>query len=90
MKKRKHLMKEEKNIKVLVSGHTDKIGDDVSNMLLSQRRAESIKAYLIKKGINGQRIKTLGFGETKPAYEYGLNNESNILNRRIEVEIIVN
>lgn len=83
-------MNEEINVKVLISGHTDKAGDDASNQILSQRRAESIKSYLIKKGINGLRIKTKGFGETVPAYEYAPNSESNILNRRIEAEIIEN
>jgi hypothetical protein len=83
-------MNEEQKVKVLISGHTDKAGDDASNQLLSQRRAESVKSYLIKKGINAQRIKTKGFGETTPAYEYAPNSESNILNRRIEVEIIEN
>jgi outer membrane protein OmpA-like peptidoglycan-associated protein len=83
-------MNEEQKVKVLISGHTDKAGDDASNQLLSQRRAESVKSYLIKKGINAQRIKTKGFGETMPAYEYAPNSESNILNRRIEVEIIEN
>ncbi len=83
-------MKEETKVKVLISGHTDKAGDDASNQILSQRRAESIKSYLIKKGINNLRIKTKGFGETLPAFEYQPNTESNILNRRIEAEIIEN
>lgn len=83
-------MNEEAKVKVLISGHTDKAGDDASNQILSQRRAESIKSYLIKKGINGLRIKTKGFGETVPAYEYAPKSESNILNRRIEAEIIEN
>jgi hypothetical protein len=83
-------MNEEIKVKVLISGHTDKAGDDASNQILSQRRAESIKSYLIKKGINSLRIKTKGFGETLPAFEYPLNSESNILNRRIEAEIIEN
>jgi OOP family OmpA-OmpF porin len=83
-------MKEESKVKVLISGHTDKAGDDASNQILSQRRAESIKTYLIKKGINNLRIKTKGFGETLPAFEYQPNTESNILNRRIEAEIIEN
>ena len=83
-------MKEESKVKVLISGHTDKAGDDASNQILSQRRAESIKSYLIKKGINNLRIKTKGFGETLPAFEYQPNTESNILNRRIEAEIIEN
>lgn len=83
-------MNEEVNVKVLISGHTDKAGDDASNQTLSQRRAESIKSYLIKKGINGLRVKTKGFGEIVPAYEYAPNSESNILNRRIEAEIIEN
>ena len=83
-------MKDEQGVKILVSGHTDKVGDDNSNLVLSQKRAEGVKSYLIKKGINADRISTVGFGETKPAYGYSGKEESSFLNRRIEVEILSN
>lgn len=54
-----------KNAKIIVNGHTDKIGDPKKNVLLSQARANSIKKYLVAKGINKNRIKAVGLGDTK-------------------------
>lgn len=76
------------NIKILIEGHTDKVGDDNSNMLLSQNRADNVKNYFINKGIKNNRIIAKGFGELKPAYPYINNNELNELNRRIEIKIM--
>lgn len=49
-----------------INGHTDNQGDDAKNMTLSQKRAEAVKAYLVKKGIDASRLTPVGFGETKP------------------------
>ena len=51
----------------VIEGHTDNVGNEAANVKLSQRRAESIKAYLVEKfGINGSRIKAVGYGPSKP------------------------
>jgi OOP family OmpA-OmpF porin len=51
----------------VIEGHTDNVGNEAANVKLSQRRAESIKAYLVEKfGINGLRIKAVGYGPNKP------------------------
>lgn len=52
--------------KVRVEGHTDSVGNDASNLKLSQRRADSVMAALLKRGIDPGRMEALGFGETKP------------------------
>lgn len=52
--------------KVELGGHTDSIGSDAYNMKLSLKRANAAKAYLIKKGLNGDLISVEGFGESKP------------------------
>ncbi|MBL8919779.1 MAG: OmpA family protein [Myxococcaceae bacterium] len=52
--------------KVRIEGHTDSVGDDVKNMKLSQARADSVRAALIKLGIDPGRMDSVGFGETKP------------------------
>ena len=53
-------------INVRVEGHTDTDGDDAHNLDLSQRRAESVVAYLAKQGIDRARLTAQGFGETQP------------------------
>lgn len=75
------------NVVILVEGHTDNVGSNRINDALSKRRAESVKKYLVKKGINPKRIKTIGYGERRPiasnATEWGRR-----LNRRTEIVIV--
>jgi len=52
---------------VLLEGHTDSVGNDAYNQTLSERRAEAVKAWLVgKEGLDASRLKTQGFGESKP------------------------
>ena len=51
---------------VIVSSNTDSNGDEIHNMELSKKRAEEVKAYLVKSGIDASRIETIAFGESKP------------------------
>ena len=74
-------------IEILVEGYTDLLGDYDSNMKLSINRANSVKKYLLNKGINGDRIEVKGYGEDKPAYPYEYGSEINPFNRRIEIKI---
>lgn len=80
-------MKAKPNIKILVEGHTDAIGGLESNQVLSEKRAEAVRDYLINKGIEPNRIETMGFGKSKPI----ANNNTAFgrqLNRRTEIVII--
>ncbi len=52
---------------VVVEGHTDRMGSHKYNQKLSERRAESVKAYLVSKGTDADKIETLGMGKTVPA-----------------------
>ena len=52
---------------VVIEGHTDRMGSQQYNQKLSERRAESVKAYLVSKGVERDRIETLGMGKTVPA-----------------------
>ncbi len=52
--------------KLEITGHTDDQGDDKVNMVLSQKRAEAVKAYLVSKGVSADKLRTFYFGETKP------------------------
>ncbi len=68
---------------VTIEGHTDSRGNDAFNLKLSQRRADSVKAYLISKGIDGAKLNTMAYGESKPI---GSNDtkEGRAENRRVE------
>jgi outer membrane protein OmpA-like peptidoglycan-associated protein len=69
-----------------ISGHTDNVGDDQANMILSKKRAESLKAYLVSKGVNESQLKVFYFGETKPIATND-TPEGRQKNRRVEMEI---
>jgi len=73
-----------KHVKIFISGHTDYIGPDSYNDKLSNRRAGVVKYYLSKKGIEGTRLHSKGYGETIPIW----NNKSvlgRFLNRRVNM-----
>ncbi|MBN1298001.1 OmpA family protein [bacterium] len=67
-----------------IEGHTDSIGSDNRNLDLSRQRADAVKAYLQSKGIGGNRLKTEGYGESRPVAE---NNTElgRAQNRRVEL-----
>lgn len=72
------------NIRVEIAGHTDSIGTKQYNLDLSQRRAESVKRYLVGKGIDPGRIKAVGYGESRPIADNG-TKEGRAKNRRITI-----
>lgn len=76
-----------KEIRIRLEGHTDSDGEEVSNLKLSEARAEEIKKYLVKKGVEPDRIDTKGFGESKPIVE-NTSSENKAKNRRTEVYIV--
>jgi OOP family OmpA-OmpF porin len=49
-----------------LEGHTDSVGSDAYNKSLSQRRADSVKAYVVAKGVDGERLSAIGYGESRP------------------------
>jgi outer membrane protein OmpA-like peptidoglycan-associated protein/tetratricopeptide (TPR) repeat protein len=59
-------LKENPTVSVSIQGHTDDIGDDEKNLILSQQRADGVKEFLISQGVNAARLKAEGFGETQP------------------------
>lgn len=70
-----------------IAGHTDNVGSKEANQLLSEQRAVSVRAYLIRKGIEGSRIQAKGYGDTEPV-AYNDSSEGRQQNRRTEVRII--
>lgn len=83
-------MAENPRLKVEIAGHTDNIGTAAYNMQLSQRRAEAVKDYLVKKGIDPRRITAKGYGKTRPLASNDDEKEGRELNRRVEFRVIEN
>lgn len=81
------IMNEYTNTSFLIEGHTDSRGRDAYNLNLSNERAASVRAYLIGKGISSDRLKSQGFGETRPVAS---NNTAagRQENRRVELSIL--
>jgi OOP family OmpA-OmpF porin len=76
------------NLEVVIAiGHADSIGSDAYNQKLSVRRAESVKAYLVSKGIEANRIYTEGKGRKQPVAD-NRTREGRAKNRRVEIEVI--
>lgn len=74
---------------ISVKGHADSTGSDDHNQDLSERRARSVRAYLIEQGVPGSRIIARGYGESQPKAS---NNtpEGRQLNRRVEIQVKAN
>lgn len=70
---------------LIIEGHTDSVGANLFNMTLSQKRAESVRQYLIGKGILETRLSSVGFGETKPVAS-NTTTLGKAKNRRVELK----
>ena len=83
------MMEVNETMTIQLEGHTDFRGNAKQNLKLSEKRVESVKNYLISKGIDKKRIKTKAFGGTQPLSRAN-DDESRINNRRVEVRILSN
>ena len=72
---------------VIATGHTDSIGTEAYNQKLSERRANTVKQYLISKGVPADRIYAEGKGELQPVAS-NKTREGRAKNRRVEIEIV--
>ena len=76
------------NLEVIIAvGHTDSVGSDAYNQKLSVRRSEAVKAYLVSKGIEKNRVYTEGKGEKQPVAD-NKTSEGRAKNRRVEIEVV--
>ena len=82
-----NLMKDNSEMTVEISGHTDATGPNDYNMWLSEWRAKAVATYLIQKSIEKERISVVFFGETKPA-DTNETKEGRGKNRRVEFKIV--
>ncbi|RLJ62419.1 outer membrane protein OmpA-like peptidoglycan-associated protein [Lacinutrix venerupis] len=75
------------NMKFHIAGHTDSVGNNENNMLLSEKRASEARKYLISKGVNSKIITSQGYGENKPIADNN-TKDGRLKNRRIEIFIV--
>jgi outer membrane protein OmpA-like peptidoglycan-associated protein len=80
------ILNENTSFKVQIDGHTDDQGKDEYNLDLSNRRAASVKAYLVSKGISESRLSSTGYGETKPVAD-NKTAKGRAQNRRVEMTL---
>jgi outer membrane protein OmpA-like peptidoglycan-associated protein len=78
-------MTHKKSARIEVSGHTDNVGQAARNKALSEKRAKAVRAYLIEKGITGDRIEAVGYGDAQPVASND-TEEGRQENRRIEAK----
>ena len=71
---------------VSIEGHTDSIGTDAYNMKLGEKRAASVKSYLVGKGLGAERFTTASFGESKPIAD-NKTKKGRAMNRRVEFKV---
>lgn len=79
------ILKRNEGINLTIEGHTDSDGEDEYNVKLSQERTQSVKNYLISKGISEERLIPIGYGETKPIAD-NKTNAGKAKNRRVELK----
>jgi len=72
---------------IVAVGHTDSVGPEAYNQRLSVRRAEAVKAYLVSKGIEANRVYTEGKGEAQPVAD-NKTKDGRAKNRRVEIEVV--
>ncbi len=83
------LLTDNPNLKIQIDGHTDNVGGEKDNLLLSNNRAKAVVGYLLNKAINPQRLSYKGFGAGKPVAP-NATEQGKALNRRTELSVISN
>ncbi|SFM89584.1 OmpA family protein [Thermodesulforhabdus norvegica] len=81
------ILKKHPDIKIIIEGHTDSIGTDEYNQKLSERRAKAVFDYFVSHGISPDRMKTVGFGESRPKADNS-TAEGRAINRRVELKVV--
>jgi len=82
------ILKDNPNLRVEIGGHTDAVGSEAARQKISEKRAESVKKYLMDKfNISGDRMTTKGYGSQKPIAD-NKSKEGRAKNRRVEFRVI--
>lgn len=81
------LLNENPKINIVIEGHTDNVGTDEANQILSENRAKAVHDYLLSQGVGAERLSYSGFGESKPVDDNS-TEEGRMKNRRVEFRIL--
>jgi OOP family OmpA-OmpF porin len=81
------ILREQRDVRISVDGHTDALGTDAYNQSLSERRARAVLEYLTRLGIDGSRLSPRGYGESRPVAS-NETEEGRAQNRRVELNPI--
>jgi OmpA-OmpF porin, OOP family len=73
-------------LKAQIAGHTDSVGSDAYNLKLSRQRAESVRSYLVSRGVSAAQLTAVGYGESRPVAS-NQTDEGRARNRRVELNI---
>lgn len=82
-----NLMEKNPGVKLQINGHTDDSGDDATNKALSLKRAQAVEAFLVQRGIDSQRLRSVGYGEERPIVSNDDESGGREINRRTEIEV---
>jgi len=81
------VLRENEDLRVRIEGHTDATGSNSTNLRLSQRRADSVRSYLVRLGVDPDRLVAVGYGEEKPIASNATRG-GRVRNRRVEFRIL--
>ena len=88
LNKLESMMVENPGMVVEIAGHCDAVGTKAYNVYLSQRRAQAVKDFLTKKGIDPRRVKPVGYGKSRPLASNDDEEGGRELNRRVEFKVL--
>ena len=88
LEKIKKFLENSPTLKLQVNGHTDNVGNATFNKMLSKKRAQAVKSYLVQNGIEENRLTVMGYGQERPLVSNDDEEEGRALNRRTEIEVI--
>ncbi len=80
------ILKTDNTLKLIVEGHTDSVGKPASNLILSQKRADAVKNYLMQKGLDASRLQAIGYGQER-AIDDNSTPAGRAANRRVELKL---